>query len=87
MAKGSKRKSGEKLKALMRAQKINEFLSKSITESEALQNSGDDRPTYESHITDLLENEGKIERSAPGEKRSKIKRRAKASGRKHSRKR
>jgi len=60
MAKASKRnskkKSSDKLKALMRTQQINELLSKSITESEALQNSGDDRPVYESHVTDLLDN-------------------------------
>lgn len=54
--RGSKKKSSDKLKALMRTQEINELLSKSITESEALQNSGDDRPVYESHVTDLLEN-------------------------------
>jgi hypothetical protein len=56
MAKGSKRKSSEKLRALMRTQEINELLSKSITESEALQNSGDDRPVYDSHVIDLLDN-------------------------------
>lgn len=57
MAKSSKKKSNEKLRALMRTQEINELLSKSITESEALQNTGDDRPVYESHVTDLLEGE------------------------------
>jgi hypothetical protein len=60
MAKGSKKSSkknsGEKLRALMRTQAINDILSKSITESEALQNSGDDRPIYDSHVNDLLEN-------------------------------
>ena len=54
MAKSSRRKSGQKLKALIRTQEINDLLSKSITESEALQNTGDDRPVYESHVTDLL---------------------------------
>ncbi len=57
MAKGSRRKSGQKLRALMRTQEINDMLSKSITESEALQNTGDDRPTYESHVTDILDTE------------------------------
>ena len=54
------KKSINKLKALLRTQQINDFLSKSITESEALQNSGDDRPVYESHVTDLLDNKRTI---------------------------
>ena len=49
------KKSVDKLKALMLSQHINDLLSKTLTESEALQNSGDDRPVYESHVTDLLE--------------------------------
>lgn len=56
--KGGRGKSGDRLRALMRTQEINELLSKSITESEALQNSGDDRPVYESHVTDLLASPG-----------------------------
>lgn len=55
MGKGSRKKSSDKLKALIKTQQINEMLSKSLTESEALQNSGDDRPAYESHVTDLLD--------------------------------
>ena len=43
MAKISRRKSGQKLMALMCTQEINDMLSKSITESEALQNTGDDK--------------------------------------------
>ena len=58
MAKNPRRRSGQKLRALMRTQEINDMLSKSITESEALQNTGDDRPTYESHVTDILDIEG-----------------------------
>ncbi len=49
------KKSVAKLKALILSQHINELLSRTLTESEALQNSGDDRPVYESHVTDLLE--------------------------------
>jgi hypothetical protein len=82
MAKGSKgqssrKKPNQKLEALMRTQKINELLSKSITESEALQNSGDDRPVYESHVTDLLEEEEapqQAKRKARSIKRSKKRR-------------
>ncbi len=75
------KKSGNKLKALMRTQQINDFLSKSITESEALQNSGDDRPVYESHVTDLLDNKRAIAISSatrhPAGKRKPVKAKAK----------
>ena len=44
----------ERVKALVRAQEMNEMLKRSIIESEALQSSGDDRPLGEEHISDLL---------------------------------
>lgn len=88
MAKSSKRRSSEKLRALMRTQAINELLSKSITESEALQNSGDDRPVYESHVTDLLESKpsrsGKAQATRPS--RARMRRKA-ARARKQKRRR
>gem|GEM_PF-5919806 len=74
MAKGSKKSSkknsGEKLRALMRTQAINDILSKSITESEALQNSGDDRPIYDSHVNDLLENKTSGETTMSSQRKS-----------------
>lgn len=75
MAKGKpKKRTSDKLRALMRTQEINDLLSKSITESEALQNSGDDRPTYESHVIDLLEGKGSRTRApARATKASKAK--------------
>jgi len=39
----------------MRSQEINEMLKRSMIESEALQSSGDDRPSGEDHISKLLE--------------------------------
>ena len=75
------KKSGNKLKALMRTQQINDFLSKTITESEALQNSGDDRPVYESHVTDLLDNKRTVAMHSavrkPGRMRKSTKAKAK----------
>ncbi len=69
--KAGRGKSGDRLRALMRTQEINELLSKSITESEALQNSGDDRPVYESHVTDLLANQGGARTSSTSGKGAK----------------
>ncbi|MCL5100727.1 MAG: hypothetical protein M1122_02125 [Candidatus Marsarchaeota archaeon] len=66
-----KKKSSDKLKALMRTQELNEFLERSTIESEALQNVGDDRPSYESHVFDLLEKSkgtAKQKKSAKGKK-------------------
>ena len=49
----------KKIKALRRAQEIENMLKRSIIESEALQSGGDDRPVDESHINELLEEETK----------------------------
>lgn len=49
----------KKIQALKRSQEIENILKKGIMESEALQNSGDDRPEDESHINELLENNKK----------------------------
>ncbi len=46
-----------RVRALVRAQEMNEMLKRSIIESEALQSSGDDRPWGEDHISDLLNEE------------------------------
>ncbi len=71
MAKPSK-KPADKLKALIKTQEINEMLSKSITESEALQNSGDDRPEYEAHVTDLLDRKSVKSAKSPPKKKAKL---------------
>jgi hypothetical protein len=60
MAKKSR--SAERLKALIKTQQINELLEKSTIQSEALQNVGDDRPAYESHVLSLLEEKPHKER-------------------------
>ncbi len=63
-AQGSTKVSGKRdgsrnarVRALVRAQEMNEMLKKSIIESEALQSSGDDRPWGEQHVYDLLAEE------------------------------
>ena len=50
-------KKSKKIQALLRSQNIENQLRKSIIESEALQNSGDDRPEGETHVNDILDND------------------------------
>ena len=71
------KKSSEKakrLEALDRAQQINQMLEISTIESEALMSGGgDSRPTYESHVLDLLEQkkaEAAASRAKPGRKKA-----------------
>jgi hypothetical protein len=57
MAKGGKSNKAKRLEALERSQKITQMLESGTIESEALMGSaGESRPTNESHVLDLLEN-------------------------------
>lgn len=67
----SESRSSSKLRALLKTQEINELLEKSTIESEALQNSGDDRPVDESHVLDLLEGGGRYGAGTPKKKRKR----------------
>ncbi len=53
--RSKKSASSKKLLALKKTQEIAQLLAKSTMESQALSNSGDDRPAGEDHVLDLLE--------------------------------
>ncbi|MCL5427589.1 MAG: hypothetical protein M1321_00175 [Candidatus Marsarchaeota archaeon] len=52
-----------RVRALMRAQEMNDILKRGIVQSEALQSSGDDRPWGEDHISELLSEDASGRRS------------------------
>jgi hypothetical protein len=73
----SRKGSGTMLQAILRAQQMNDMLKKSIIESEALQSSGDDRPSGEDHISNLLEEDSGNERAVGSIERYMAKSRSK----------
>ncbi len=72
MSKGEvlSKNNSKKIQALKRSQEIENILKKGIMESEALQNSGDDRPEDESHINELLENNKKYKEGSAKNKKT-----------------
>ena len=66
-------KSSKRLEAIKRSEAINKMLEDSTIEGEALLNSaGESRPSYESHVLDLLEKpEMKLEEDADRKPKAK----------------
>lgn len=74
MTKNSRAERNKRLEALLRAQRINEILKAGGVQSQALLDSaGETRPTDESHVADLLENE-RFTRAETARPRTKAKR-------------
>lgn len=67
--RSKKSASSKKLLALKKTQEIAQLLAKSTMESQALSNSGDDRPAGEDHVLDLLE---KSMTKEAGKKKAKV---------------
>jgi hypothetical protein len=68
-------KKAKRLEALKRSQEINQLLEDSTIEGEALLNSaGESRPSYESHVLDLLEKPGMNPPEETRQKRRKMSR-------------